>query len=52
MASIRVTKFLSNSQFDTSIDNLNFAIKLLDDDKYSKSKILDLRIPKRVITYD
>ena len=35
-----------------TIDNLNFAFKLLDDDKYSKSKILDLRIPKKVITYD
>ena len=35
-----------------TVDNLNFALKLLDDDKYSKSKTLDLRIPKRVITYD
>ncbi len=35
-----------------TVDNLNFALKLLDDDKYSKSKILDLRIPKRIITYD
>ena len=35
-----------------TVDNLNFALKLFNDDKYSKSKILDLRIPKRVITYD
>ena len=37
---------------DYTIDNLNFALRLLDDEEYSKSKILDLRIPKRVITYD
>ena len=35
-----------------SIDNLNFALRLLDDDKYNNSKILDLRIPNKVITYD
>ena len=35
-----------------TIDNFNFALKLLDDDRYSKSKILDLRIPNKVITYD
>ena len=35
-----------------TIDNLNFALKLLDDDEYGKSKILDLRIPNKVITYD
>ena len=35
-----------------TIDNLNFALRLLDDDKYNNSKILDLRIPNKVITYD
>ena len=35
-----------------TIDNLNFALRLLNDDEYSKSKILDLRIPNKVITYD
>ena len=35
-----------------TIDNFNFALKLLDDDRYSKSKILDLRIPNKVITYE
>ena len=35
-----------------TVDNFNFALKLLDDDRYSKSKILDLRIPSRLITYD
>ncbi len=35
-----------------TIDNLNFALRLLDDDKYNNTKILDLRIPNKVITYD
>jgi len=35
-----------------TIDNLNFALRLLNDDEYSKSKILDLRIPNKVITYE
>ncbi len=35
-----------------TVDNFNFALKILDDDRYSKSKILDLRIPNKVITYD
>ncbi len=35
-----------------TIDNLNFALRLLNDDEYSKSKILDLRISNKVITYD
>ena len=35
-----------------TIDNLNFALRLLDDDKYSNLKTLDLRIPNKVITYD
>ena len=35
-----------------TIDSFNFALSLLNDDEYSKSKILDLRIPNKVITYD
>ena len=35
-----------------TVDNLNFAMRLLDDDKYDNSRILDLRIPNKVITYD
>ena len=35
-----------------TIDNFNFALSLLNNDEYSKSKILDLRIPNRVITYE
>ena len=35
-----------------TINNLNFALRLLNDDEYNKSKILDLRIPNKVITYD
>ena len=35
-----------------TIDNLNFALKLLGNDEYNNSKILDLRIPNKVITYD
>ena len=37
---------------DYTIDNLNFALRLLNDDEYSKSKILDLRILNKVITHD
>ena len=35
-----------------TIDNLNLALILLDDEEHSNSKILDLRIPNKVITYD
>ena len=35
-----------------TVDNLNFALKLLNNEKYNKSKILDLRIPNKIITYD
>ena len=35
-----------------TIDNLNFALRLLNDDEYGTSKILDLRIPDKIITYD
>lgn len=35
-----------------TIDNLNFASRLLKDDEYIEFKVLDLRIPNKVITYD
>ena len=35
-----------------TIDSLNFALGLLNDNEFSKSKILDLRIPNKVITYE
>tara|TARA_X000000950_G_C13818900_1_gene621016 strand:+ start:24 stop:698 length:675 start_codon:yes stop_codon:yes gene_type:complete len=35
-----------------TINDLNFALRLLDDDEYNKLKIIDLRIPNKVITYD
>ena len=35
-----------------TVDNLNFASKLLGDDKYNNFNVLDLRIPNKVITYD
>ena len=35
-----------------AIENLNFAFNLLNDNKYNNSKILDLRIPNKIITYD
>ncbi len=35
-----------------TIDNLNFALRLLNNEEYNKSKILDLRIPNKIITYD
>ena len=37
---------------DYTIDNFNFALKLLDHSEYSKSNVLDLRIPNRIITHD
>tara|TARA_B100000989_G_scaffold125652_1_gene93200 strand:+ start:28 stop:699 length:672 start_codon:yes stop_codon:yes gene_type:complete len=37
---------------DYTVDNFNFALKLLDHSEYSKSNILDLRIPNRIITYE
>ena len=49
-------EFINNKKIrfpiNFTIDNFNFALKLLDDDEYGKSKILDLRIPNKVITYD
>ena len=35
-----------------TVDNLNFASKLLGDDKYNNFRVLDLRIPNKIITYD
>ena len=35
-----------------SVDNFNFGSKLLNDDEFNKSKIIDLRIPNKIITYD
>ena len=35
-----------------TIDNLNFGSRLLIDHKFDKSKVLDLRIPNKVISYD
>ena len=34
------------------IDDLNFGLRLIENEKLNKSKILDLRIPNKVITYD
>ena len=39
-------------QTNLSIDNLNFGSKLLKDDEFNKSKIIDLRITNKIITYD
>ena len=35
-----------------SVDNFNFGSKLLNDDEFNKSRIIDLRIPNKIITYD
>ena len=35
-----------------TVDNLNFASKILGDDKYNNFRVLDLRIPNKIITYD
>ena len=34
------------------IDDLNFGLRLIENEKLNRSKILDLRIPNKVITYD
>ena len=34
------------------IDDINFGLRLIEGEKLDKSKILDLRIPNKVITYD
>ena len=35
-----------------TIDNLNFSLRLIEDEIFKESKIIDLRIPNKVITHD
>jgi len=35
-----------------TIDDLNFGFKVINDEKFNQSIIIDLRIPSKVITYD
>ena len=35
-----------------TIDDLNFGFKIINDEKFNQSRIIDLRIPNKVITYD
>ncbi len=35
-----------------TIYNLNLGLRLIEDEEFNKSKIIDLRIPNKVITYD
>ena len=35
-----------------TIDNLNLSLQLIEDEVFHASKIIDLRIPNKVITYD
>ncbi len=35
-----------------TIDNLNLSLRLIDDKLFNPSKIIDLRVPNKVITYD
>tara|TARA_B100000989_G_scaffold108006_1_gene79186 strand:- start:2569 stop:3243 length:675 start_codon:yes stop_codon:yes gene_type:complete len=35
-----------------TIDNLNFGFRTINDEKFNQYKIIDLRIPNKVITYD
>ena len=35
-----------------TVDNLNFSLQLVEDDALNDSKIIDLRIPSKVITYE
>tara|TARA_B100000886_G_scaffold332803_1_gene285944 strand:+ start:470 stop:1144 length:675 start_codon:yes stop_codon:yes gene_type:complete len=35
-----------------TIDNLNLSLRLIEDELFNASKIIDLRIPNKVITYD
>jgi len=37
---------------DLTIENLNFSMRLIEKEEFNKSKIIDLRIPDKVITYD
>jgi len=41
-------KFPINSK----IEDFNFGLRLIKSEKFNKSKILDLRIPNKIITYD
>ena len=35
-----------------TVDNLNLSLRLIEDNLFDVSKIIDLRIPNKVITYD
>ena len=37
---------------DLTIDNLNLSLRLIEDKLFNASKIIDLRIPNKVISYD
>ena len=37
---------------DLTIDKLNFSSRLMEEEEFNKSKIIDLRIPNKIITYD
>ena len=37
---------------DLTIDDLNLSLRLIEDELFNTSKIIDLRIPNKVITYD
>ena len=37
---------------DLTIDNLNLSLRLIEDKLFNTSKIIDLRVPNKVITYD
>ena len=37
---------------DLTIDNLNLSLQLIEDKLFNASKIIDLRVPNKVITYD
>ena len=37
---------------NSKIDDFNLGLRLIESEKLNKSKILDLRIPNKVITYD
>ena len=35
-----------------TIDDLNFGFRVINDEEFNQSKIIDLRVPNKVITYD
>ena len=35
-----------------TIDDLNFGFRIINDEKFNQSRIIDLRVPNKVITYD